>query len=45
MELMLAAFIKPFLLVAVVFLLFCVRWACIKWLPNGRIKSILLRRV
>lgn len=40
-----AAFIRPFMLVVVLYVLYLCRRAAEKWLPEGKLKRLLLRRV
>lgn len=45
MSFAIAMFLKPFVLLAFLALLLCVRYAVIWWCPDGWFKRLLLRRV
>lgn len=40
-----AIILKPFILLTALGLLLCVRYAVIWWVPEGRLKRLLLRKV
>ena len=45
MSIFLSALLKPFVLLAVLGFLLCIRYAVIWWWPEGKVKRFLLQRV